>query len=61
VTNQTCVHGEVKNRFNSGNASYQFIQNLLSSRWISKNIKVSIYRIIILAIATMGVNLGHPH
>jgi len=41
VTNQTCVHGEIKSRINSGNASYSFVQNFLPSRWISINLKVT--------------------
>ena len=36
-----------KSRLKSGNACYHSVQNLLSSRLISKNLKVKIYRTII--------------
>jgi hypothetical protein len=36
VTNQNLVQEEIKRRLNSGNACYHSIQNLLSSRLLSK-------------------------
>jgi hypothetical protein len=33
---------EIKSRLNSGNARYHSVQNLLSSRLISKNLKIKI-------------------
>jgi hypothetical protein len=41
-----------------GNACYYLVQNLLSSRLLSKNLKINIYRIIILPVFCMGVKLG---
>jgi hypothetical protein len=38
---------DIKRRLNSGNASYHSVQNLLSSRLLSKNVKVRIYKTII--------------
>jgi len=38
----------------SGNASYHSVQNLLSSRLLSKNVKIKIYRTIILPVASYG-------
>jgi hypothetical protein len=38
VTNQTLVQEEIKRRMNSGNACYHSVQNLLSSRLLSKNV-----------------------
>jgi hypothetical protein len=38
-TNQNDVHDEIKSRLNSGNACYYSVQNLLSSRLISKKPK----------------------
>jgi hypothetical protein len=32
--NQSDIHDEIKNRLNSGNACYHYMQNLLSSRLI---------------------------
>jgi hypothetical protein len=33
----------VKSRFNSGNSCYHSVQNVLSSRLVSKNAKVKLY------------------
>jgi hypothetical protein len=41
-------------RLNSGNACYHSVQNLLSSRLLSKNVKVKIYKTIILPMALYG-------
>ena len=41
---------EIKSRLNSGNACYYSIQNILSSRPISKNLKIKRYKIIILPV-----------
>jgi hypothetical protein len=37
---QNLVQEEIKWRLNSGNACYQSVQNLLSSRLLSKHIKI---------------------
>jgi len=37
--NQNDIHDEIKSRLNSGNACYYSVQNLLSSRLISKKSK----------------------
>jgi hypothetical protein len=44
LTNQSGIHDEIKSRLNSGNAGYYIVQNLLSSRLISKNLKIKIYK-----------------
>jgi hypothetical protein len=44
VTNQNMIHEEIKRRLNSGSACYHSDQNLLSSRLLSKNVKIRIYR-----------------
>jgi hypothetical protein len=36
LTDQNDIHDEIKSRLNSGNTCYHFVQNLLSSRLISK-------------------------
>ena len=41
---------EIKSRLRSGNACYHLVQNLLSSRLLSKNLKIKIQRIIILPV-----------
>jgi hypothetical protein len=48
VTNKSCIHEEIKSRLNSGNACYHAVQNLLSFHLLSKNVKIKIYKIIIL-------------
>jgi hypothetical protein len=40
LTDQNDIHNEIKNRLSSGNACYHSVQNLLSSRLISKNLKL---------------------
>jgi ribosomal protein S2 len=37
ITNQNLIKEEIKRRLNSGNACYHSVQNLLSSRLLSKN------------------------
>ena len=54
LTNQNCIPEEIKSRLRSGNACYHSVQNLLSSRLLSKNLKIKIYRIIILPIDLYG-------
>jgi hypothetical protein len=42
VTNQNLIQEEIKGRFNSGNVCYHSVQNLLSSRLLSKNVTIRI-------------------
>jgi len=44
LTNQNSIPEEIKSRLSSGNACYHSVQNLLSSRLLSKNLKIKIYR-----------------
>jgi hypothetical protein len=48
LTDQNHMHEEIKSRLNSGNACYHSVQSLLSSRLLSRNLKVKIYKTIIL-------------
>jgi hypothetical protein len=48
VTDQNCIHEEIKSRLNSGNACHHSVWNILSSYLLSKNLKIKIYRSIIL-------------
>jgi hypothetical protein len=50
LTYQNFIQEEIKNRLRSGNACYHSMQNLLSFILLSKNIKIKIYRNIILPI-----------
>jgi hypothetical protein len=47
VTNQNLIQEEIKKRINSGKACYHSVQNILSSRLLSKNINIRIYKTII--------------
>jgi hypothetical protein len=42
LTDKYCMHEEIKSRLNSGNACYHLVQSLLSSRLLSRNLKVKI-------------------
>ena len=54
LTNQNYIAEEIKSRLRSGNACYYTVQNLLSSRLLSKNLKIKIYRTIILPVVLYG-------
>jgi hypothetical protein len=63
LTNQKDIHDEIKSRLNSGNAS---VQNLLSSHLTSKNLKIKIYKTVILPVVFYGceirsLTLGEEH
>jgi hypothetical protein len=45
---------EIKRRLNSFNTCYGSVQNLLSSRLLSKNVKVRIYKTVILPVVLYG-------
>jgi len=52
--NQNSIEEEIKCSLKSGNACYHSVQNLLSSSLLSKNIKIKIYRTIILPVVLYG-------
>jgi hypothetical protein len=54
LTDQNCIHEEFKSRLNSGNACYLSVQSLLSSRLLSRNVKVKINKTIILPVVFYG-------
>jgi sorting nexin-29 len=54
LTDQNHMHDEIKSRLNSGNACYHSVQSLLSSRLLSRNIKVKIYNTIVLPVVLYG-------
>jgi hypothetical protein len=56
LTNQNDIHDEIKSRLNSGNACYHSVQNILSFRLISQNLKIKIQRTVILPV--VGAKLG---
>ena len=54
LTNQNSIAEEIKSRLKSGNACYQSVQNILCSRLLSKNLKIKIYRTVILPVVFYG-------
>jgi hypothetical protein len=54
LTDQNYIHEEIKSRLNSGNACYYSVQSLLSSCLLSRNVKVKIYKTIILPVVLYG-------
>jgi hypothetical protein len=54
LTNQNDIHDEIKSRLNSGNSCYYSVKNLLSSRLISKNLKIKVHKTVILPIVLYG-------
>jgi glycerol-3-phosphate O-acyltransferase len=54
LTDQNCIHKEIKSRPNSGNACYHSVQSILSSRLLSRNVKVKIHRTIIVPVVLYG-------
>src|SRR5215469_16704855 len=54
LTDQNSIQEEIKSILKLGNACYHSVQNLLSSRVLSKNLKINIYRTIILPVVLYG-------
>jgi len=54
ITNKYFIAEQIKSRLKSGNACYHLVQNVLSFRLLSKNVKIKMYRIIILHVVLYG-------
>jgi hypothetical protein len=54
ITNQNLSQEELKRRLNSGDACYHLAQNLLSSHLLSQNMKIKIYKTIVLPVVLHG-------
>jgi len=54
LTNQNSITEEIKSRLRSVNVCYHSVQNLLSSRLLSKTLKIKIHRTIILPVVLCG-------
>jgi hypothetical protein len=54
LTDQKCMQEEIKSRLNSGNACYHSVHSLLSSRLLSRNVKVKTYKTTILPVVLYG-------
>jgi hypothetical protein len=58
VTSILRFEEEIKRTLNSCNACYHSVQNRLSSPLLSRNIKIRIYKTIILPVVQYGCELG---
>ena len=54
LTIQNSIQEEIKSRMKSRDSCYHSVQNLLSSSLLSKNLKIKIYRTIILPVVVYG-------
>jgi hypothetical protein len=54
VTEQNSFHEGIKSKLNSGNVCYHSVQNRLSSRLLSTNVKIRIYKTIMLPVVLYG-------
>jgi hypothetical protein len=54
LTDRNSIHEEIKSRLKSGNACYHSVQNLLSSRLLSKNTEIRVYRTVVLPLVLYG-------
>jgi len=54
LTNKNSIQEEIKSRLKSGNVCCHLVQNILSSSLLSKNLKIKIYRTIILPVVVYG-------
>jgi hypothetical protein len=61
LTNQNPIQEEIKSRLKRGNACYHMVQDLLFSSLLSKNIKIKIFRTIILPVVLYDMKVGHSH
>jgi hypothetical protein len=55
MINENLIQEEIKRRLNSSNACYHSVHNLLSSCLLSKNIKIKIYKHLILPVVLYGL------
>jgi len=54
LKHQNSIQEEIETRLKPGNACYHLVQNLLSSRLLSRNLKIKVYRTIILPLVLYG-------
>jgi hypothetical protein len=53
LINQNCMHEEIR----AGSADHHSAQNILSSNLVTKNIKINIYRTVILPVVLCGCKI----
>ena len=60
VTNQNSIEEEIKCRLKVGNSCYYSVQTLFSSCLFSKNLKIKIYKTIMLPVVLYGSDAWSP-
>jgi hypothetical protein len=60
LTDQNSIHEEIKSRLKSENACYHSVQHILSFSLLSKNIRIKVYRTIILPVVLYGCETWPP-
>ena len=60
LTNQNSIQGEIKCRLQSGNSCYFSVQTFLFSQRLSKNLKMRIYKTIILPVVLYRCETWSP-
>jgi hypothetical protein len=53
-TKKNCIQKEIRSRLKLGNACYHSVQNILSSSLLPQNLRINIYRSIILPVTFYG-------
>jgi hypothetical protein len=61
LTTRNSIHEEIKSSLQSGNACYHSVQNLLSSRLLSKNTKIGVHRTVVLPVVLYECETGLSH
>jgi hypothetical protein len=61
LTYQNSIQKEIKSKFKPQNAFYPSVQSLLSSSLLSKNMKIKIYRTLILPVVLYGCKTWYLH
>ena len=59
MTNKNSIQDEIKCRLKAGNSCYYSDQSLLSFLFLSKNLKIKIYKTIILPVVLYGCEAWH--
>jgi hypothetical protein len=54
LTDQISIQDEIKKKLKLGKVSYHLVQNLLSSRLLSTNLKIKIYGTVIVLVVLYG-------
>jgi hypothetical protein len=54
LTQQNCIYQKIKSRLNSENVYYHAVENILSSRLLSENVKIKIHKTTVSPAVSLG-------